>query len=165
MTTTPSHLTDPSTRYLKGGRATAILNRIVGWLVRRGLDLKGARILEVRGRTSGEPRTTPVNLLHLDGRDYLVAPRGQTQWVRNLRAAGEGALTTGRRRDVFTTTEVSDDAKAPVLRAYIDAWWFEVGNFFEGIDRDPTPEQLVAIAPGFPVFCIRLADREVSAGR
>jgi deazaflavin-dependent oxidoreductase (nitroreductase family) len=112
----------------------------------------GSRVLAVRGRKSGEWRTTPVNLLTLDSATYLVAPRGQAQWVRNLRAAGEGELRVGRRVQRFTATELADQDKPAVLRAYLKRWAWEVGMFFEGINADSTDEQLLAIAPGFPVF-------------
>lgn len=140
-------------RYVEPGRFTnRVFNPLVGWLTRRGLSLKGSRVLEVRGRRSGEWRATPVNLLELDGAQYLVAPRGHTQWVRNLRAAGEGRLRVGRRTTAFTATELADADKAPVIRAYLDQWAWEVGAFFEDLTADATDEQVAAAAPGFPVF-------------
>src|SRR3954454_8407986 len=72
-----------------------VFNRIVALLTRAGVSVWGSRELRVRGRTSGEWRTTPVNLLTLQGSQYLVAPRGETQWVRNLRVAGTGELRVG----------------------------------------------------------------------
>lgn len=140
-------------RYLAPGGATRrLMNPIVGGLVKLGVSVWGARILHVRGRTSGEWRTVPVNLLDLDGRTYLVAPRGNTQWVRNLRVAGSGRLQRGRRFDDFEASELDDAVKVPVLRAYLDRWGFEVGQFFEGIDADSTDAEVARIAPGFPVF-------------
>ncbi|MDX6578621.1 MAG: hypothetical protein QOJ47_170, partial [Gaiellales bacterium] len=107
----------------------------------------------VRGRTSGEPRRVPVNLLTLDGERYLVAPRGETQWVRNLRASGaEGTLLLGRRREPFVATELGDDEKPRVLRAYLKRLKAEVGMFFEGDAADAPDEELRRIAPGYPVF-------------
>jgi hypothetical protein len=88
---------------------------------------------------------------------YLVAPRGRTQWVRNLRAAGEGRLRLGRRYDDFTAVELADADKAPILRAYLESWAFEVGRFFDGVDAESTDAQLAAIAPGFPVFEVEIA--------
>jgi deazaflavin-dependent oxidoreductase (nitroreductase family) len=134
---------------------THVLNGFVAWLTRRGLSVWGSRVLEVRGRQSGEPRCVPVNLLVLDGREYLVSPRGEGQWVRNVRAAdGELHLLLGRRRDRRTATEVSDDEKVPVLRAYLRRWKFEVGMFFEGVDGNSPDEALRAIAPSHPVFLL-----------
>ena len=95
--------------------------------------MRGSRVLEVRGRSSGEPRRTPVNLLELEGERYLVAPRGETQWARNLRVSGEGRLLVGRRSESFTAVELADEEKAPVLRAYLKRWKFEVGVFFDGV--------------------------------
>lgn len=139
-------------RYLRPQRGDLIVNRLVGWLVRRGVSVAGARRLTVRGRTSGEPRTTVVNLLELDGERYLVAPRGHTQWVRNLRAAGEGTLTVGRRDEAFTADELADADKGPVLAAYLDRWAWEVGRFFEDLSADSDAAALAAAAPDFPVF-------------
>ena len=93
-------------------------------------------------------------LLDLDGTHYLVAPRGTTEWVRNLRAAGEGELRLGRRVEAFRAEELADADKMPVLRAYLRRWGWEVGQFFEGVTKDATDAELAAIAPGFPVFAV-----------
>ena len=129
-----------------------VFNRFVAFLTRRGVSILGSRVLAVRGRTSGEWRTTPVNLLELGGRRYLVSPRGTTHWVRNLRAAGTGELRLGSRVEAFRGRELSDDAKVPVLRAYLKRWKAEVGVFFGGVGPDSTDEQLRAIAPDHPAF-------------
>ena len=145
--------TDPAPRYLEPScLTTKVFNRTVQAMTRAGISVMGSRVLAVRGRKSGEWRTTPVNLLTLDGVTYLVAPRGQTQWVRNLRVAGGGELRVGRRVQRFTAAELADADKPPVLRAYLKRWAWEVGMFFENITADSTDEQLLGIAPGFPVF-------------
>lgn len=152
MTTAP---TAPlaSDRYLAPGWFTrAVFNPVVARLTRWGLSLKGSRVLEVRGRASGQLRSTVVNLLTVDGVRYLVAPRGETQWVRNLRVAGEGTLRVGRRREAITAIELPDADKPPVLRAYLAAWAWEVGQFFEGLDAESPDEVIAAAAPGFPAF-------------
>ncbi len=142
-------------RYLEPGWFTRnIFNRTVAGLTRLGISVAGSRVLRVRGRSSGEWRTTPVNVLSLDGVRYLVSPRGTTQWVRNLRAAGAGELQVGRRVRPFTASELTDDAKLPALREYLRKWGWEVGQFFDGIDKNSTDEQLNAIAAAFPVFRI-----------
>ena len=142
-------------RYVEPGWFTKnVFNRAVRWLTRRGVSVLGSRELRVVGRTTGSVRTTVVNLLDVDGQRYLVAPRGTTQWVRNLRAAGGGELRVGRRLEPFHFEELADDAKAPVLRAYVQRWGWEVGQFFEGIGKHPTEQDLAAIAPGFPVFAL-----------
>ena len=115
--------------------------------------MAGSRALEVRGRKTGEPRRTPVNLLTLGGTRYLVAPRGHTQWVRNLRAAGEGRLLLGRRAERFTAVELPDDDKVPILRAYLERWKWEVGAFFDA-GPDAADAELRRIAPDHPIFRI-----------
>ncbi len=129
-----------------------VFNRLVAWLTRRGISVWGSRVLAVRGRKSGQWRTTPVNVLTLDGRQYLVAPRGHVQWTHNMRAAGGGELHLGERVDTFTATEVADHDKTPVLRAYLKRWKAEVGVFFNGVGPDSPDDQLRRIAPDHPVF-------------
>lgn len=129
-----------------------VFNRAVTGLTRAGLSVMGSRILEVRGRKTREPRRTPVNLLEFEGSRYLVAPRGHTQWVRNLRASHEGRLWLGRRSESFTATELRDEDKPPLLRAYLKRWKVEVGAFFDGVGPDSTEEELRRIAPDHPVF-------------
>jgi deazaflavin-dependent oxidoreductase (nitroreductase family) len=131
-----------------------VFNRAVAGLTRAGVSFWGSRILEVRGRKSGEPRRTPVNLMELDGQRFLVAPRGHTQWVRNLRASGSGRLLIGRRGEDFTAVELTDDEKPALLRAYLRKWKWEVGQFFDGIGPDAPEEELRRIAPDHPVFRI-----------
>jgi deazaflavin-dependent oxidoreductase (nitroreductase family) len=140
-------------RYIRPGWLTRrVLNPAVGRLARLGLSPKGLRELRVRGRRSGEWRTTPVNLLELDGRRYLVAPRGTTEWVRNIRVAGGGELRLGRRCEEIAVRELDDVAKPDLLREYLHRWKGEVKVFFDGIDEHATDAQLAELAPGFPVF-------------
>jgi deazaflavin-dependent oxidoreductase (nitroreductase family) len=142
-------------RFHRPGWFTAhVFNRLVSGLTRAGVSMAGSRVLEVRGRTSGEWRRTPVNLLAHDGGRYLVAPRGHTQWVRNLRASGEGRLLLGRRAERFTAVELGDDEKPPLLREYLRRWGWEVGRFVEGLGPDSSDEELRRLAPDFPVFRI-----------
>src|SRR5919201_6560584 len=140
-------------RYVVPGWFTRnVFNRVVAALTRLGISVWGSRLLEVRGRKSGQPRRTPVNLLTLDGAKYLVAPRGHTQWVRNLRAAGEGELLLGRQRERFAGVEIADDRKEPILREYLKRWKWKVGQFFGGVDADAPEEDLRRIAPDNPIF-------------
>jgi len=134
-----------------------LFNGTVATLTRRGVSIWGSRLLYVRGRTTGEWRSNPVNVLTHDGNRYLVAPRGQTQWVRNLRAAGGGELRVGGRVERFTAAELANEQKPEVLRAYLKRWKFEVGIFFEGVNADAPDAKLLEIAPGYPVFQIKTA--------
>jgi deazaflavin-dependent oxidoreductase (nitroreductase family) len=146
-------------RYLQPGWFTRnVFNRLVAGLTRLGVSVWGSRVLEVRGRTSGQARRVPVNLLMVDGARYLVAPRGETQWVRNLRASsGAGSLLLGRRREDFTASELADDDKPVLLRAYLTRWKAEIGMFFEGVGPESSDDELRRVAPGYPVF--RLGER------
>ncbi len=144
-----------STHFQEPGWFTKnVFNRLVAGLTRLGLPLAGSRVLEVKGRKSGEWRKTPVNPLPFDGERYLVAPRGHTQWVRNMRAAGGGRLVIRGRTEEFRAAEVADADKAPILRAYLEKWKWEVGAFFAGVGPDASDEELLRIAPDHPVFQI-----------
>jgi deazaflavin-dependent oxidoreductase (nitroreductase family) len=149
-------MSDPNRRYLEPDWFTrSILNPTVEVLTKIGVSFWGSRILEVRGRKSGEWRSVPVNLLSLDGADYLVAPRGETQWVRNIRVAGGGRLRLGSTVTEFEADEVDDVNKPEILRPYLQRWKWEVGQFFEGVGPDAPQEELAAIAPNHPVFRIQ----------
>ena len=93
-----------------------------------------------------------MNLLEYEGDRYLVAPRGTTQWVRNMRAAGEGELRLGRRVERFEATEIADADKPAILKAYLRRWRAEVGVFFEGVDANASDDELLRIAPNHPIF-------------
>ena len=135
-----------------------VFNRIVARLTKLGLSLMGSRVLSVRGRKTGEWRSTPVNLLVLDGQRYLVAPRGHTQWVKNLRATNEARLQLGRKVETFRAEEIADADKTPMLRLYLKKWAWEVGTFFSGdVTKNSPEETLHHIAPGVPVFKIHPA--------
>lgn len=140
-------------RYLAPSRGNKALSDVIRTLTGYGLSVFGSRVLVVRGRTSGQPRTTAVNLLRHQAADYLVAARGETQWARNLRAAGSGELRIGRRVRRFSAVELADDTeKAAVLRAYVHRWRFEVGAFFPDVDARTTSAQWLDLAPRYPVF-------------
>ena len=142
-------------RYIQPGWVTRnVFNRVIAGLTRLGISVWGSRILRVRGRKTGEFRSVPVNLLTVDGQRYLVAPRGHTQWVRNLRAAGEGELRVGRRTEGFHATEMDDGDKVEILRRYLKRWKAEVGVFFGGVSAKSSDDELRRIAPDHPVFRI-----------
>jgi len=129
-----------------------VFNGLVALSTRLGLSVWGSRVLRVRGRKSGEWRSSPVNLLTFEGRQYLVAPRGHTQWVRNIRVSGAGELVLGSRVQPFRAVEIPDDQKVPLLRHYLKRWKFEVGMFFSGVSDSSPDAELRRIAPEHPVF-------------
>ena len=135
-----------------------VFNRAVAGLTRMGVSVLGSRVLRVKGRKTGEPRTTPVNLLTVDGTRYLVAARGETQWVRNLRAAGgRGELLLGSKAESFQATELADADKPDIQRPYLKRWKAEVGVFFDGVSADSPPSEMERIAPLHPVFRLSAA--------
>jgi deazaflavin-dependent oxidoreductase (nitroreductase family) len=128
-----------------------VFNPLVAGLHRLGISLQGSQTLALRGRKSGETRTNPVNPFELDGTTYLLAPRGTTQWVRNMRAAGEGELRSGRKVRHFRATEVPDSEKLPLMRLYMDKWSWEVKGFL-GIDAKASDDEIERILPDHPAF-------------
>ena len=142
--------------YIKPGFfTTSVFNPIVKFLVGRlGVRLKGAHVLSVQGRRTGEWRSIPVNPLTLGGLRYLVAPRGETEWVRNIRVSRTGRLTLGGKTETVRVEEVADRDKPPILRAYLEEWAWEVGRFFRGVGADASDAELARVAPQHPVFRI-----------
>jgi len=132
-------------------------NHLFGILVGLGLGLSHNYLLQVRGRKSGRIYSTPVDLLLLNGTRYLVAPRGETQWVRNVRSAGEIALKKGRSRHVFRIREIADEQKAAVLKAYLDQFRKTVQRYFP-VPADSNAAAFAAIASRHPVFELEPAD-------
>ena len=129
-----------------------LFNPLVAFVTNRGLSVRGSRILVVRGRKSGQIRRIPVNPLEINGKRYLVAPRGETEWVRNLRAARGGELRLGRQHEPIGVEELPDDAKPPILREYLRRWKTETGKFFDGVTAESADAELRRIAPRHPVF-------------
>lgn len=129
-----------------------VFNPIVARCTRWGISVMGSRVLSVPGRVSGEIRSTPVNVLEVDGRRFLVAPRGATQWVLNVRAAGGCDLRVGRRVESVRARELDDVDKPAVLRSYLRRWKWEVGRFFDGVGPDSTDADLLGVAARHPVF-------------
>ncbi len=141
--------------YKKPGWFTLhVFNGLVAFATRLGLSVMGSRVLRVRGRKTGEWRSTPVNLLSLEGERYLVAPRGETQWVRNMRVVGGGELLLGKNTEPFIAVELSDEEKPEILRAYLRRWKSEVGVFFDGVGPSSSDDEMRRIAPEHPVFRI-----------
>ena len=124
-------------------------------MTRLGVSVYGSRVLMVKGRKTGDWRTTPVNLLKVEGTQYLVAPRGHTQWVRNLKVAGGGKLLLGRSSQDFTAEELTEAEKPSILREYLQRWKWEVGTFFEGVGPEASREDLERIGPNHPIFRLK----------
>ena len=140
--------------YQKPDAMTArVINPLIIALTKLGLSVRGAHVLAVRGRKTGMVHEVPVNPIEVEGARYLVAPRGETQWARNLRATGVAELRVGRQREQIRVTELADEAKLPVLRAYLRRWQRETGRFF-GVDANASDEELRRRAPDHPVFRI-----------
>jgi deazaflavin-dependent oxidoreductase (nitroreductase family) len=155
MTTTPAP-TEPTHYNRPGWFMRKAMTPLLNLMMRAGISVWGARVLEHQGRRSGKPFHTPVNLLVVDDQQYLVAARGETEWVRNVRAAqGQLVLILGRRRQSYLATEVPVAERAEILRSYLRRWKFEVGMFFEGVGPDSTDAEFAAIAERHPVFILR----------
>ncbi len=134
------------------GSVTA-MNAVVRLMTKVGMAPGGTRTLAVVGRTSGAVQQTPVNLLEQDGHCYLVSPRGNSQWVRNVRAAGELELRRGRRVQRYLAVEITDEAKVPVLRGYLTKWIKQVHSLLPApVDGSSSDAELTAVAPKLPVF-------------
>jgi deazaflavin-dependent oxidoreductase (nitroreductase family) len=153
-----SSATEHFRRKRPGWFTSRVFNPAVAAVTRLGISVWGSRVLEVRGRKSGQPRRTPVNVLSFEGSSYLVAPRGDTQWARNLRASGECSLLIGRGGGKhYVASELGDEEKPPILRAYLKRWKFEVGVFFDGIGPDSSDNELRQASSKHPVFRLAAA--------
>lgn len=128
-----------------------IFNRAFGFLVGLGLGFGHNYLLEVRGRKSGKLFSTPVDLLDRNGKRYLVAPRGRTQWVRNAEAAGEITLRKGSTRQKFSLRPLTDSEKPAILKAYLDSFKSEVQRYFPIAAGSPV-EAFFEIVPSYPAF-------------
>jgi len=139
-------------RYDEPNLAARAGNEVIRWLAEAGVRIAGTRALRVRGRKTGKLRGVVINLLSVDGRDYVVSPRGNTQWARNARAAG--SVETGprwRSREV-RIAEVADDAKPQLLRRYLGRWYWEVKGHVGGLTPESTDDEMGAAASSIPVF-------------
>jgi deazaflavin-dependent oxidoreductase (nitroreductase family) len=109
------------------------------------------QVLEVRGRKTGKVYSLPVDLLAREGSLYLVAPRGNTQWSRNVDAVGELTLRRGRQRRRYRIRSLSESEKPLILKAYLDAFRNEVQRFFPVAAGSPL-EAFTPLAPRYPAF-------------
>ncbi|MEU0499188.1 nitroreductase/quinone reductase family protein [Mycobacterium sp. NPDC006124] len=142
-------------RYDEPNRAARATNAVFRWLAEAGVSVAGTRALRVRGRTTGKLRVVVVNLMTVDGRDFVVSPRGNTQWVRNARAAGEVQMGPRWRRRTVRITEIADDAKPELLRRYLDRWFWEVKGHVGGLTPDSSDDHVRAVAPTIPILELR----------
>jgi deazaflavin-dependent oxidoreductase (nitroreductase family) len=126
-------------------------NGAYGFLVGLGLGFSYNCLLQVRGRKSGNIYSTPINLLELKGKQFLVAPRGRTQWVRNAEAAGEITLKRGQSKQRFRLRPLGEDEKPEVLKAYLDSFKREVQTYFP-VPAGSPPEAFRALAESYPAF-------------
>lgn len=140
-----------TTRYDEPDLTARATNAVFRWLAEAGISIAGTRALRVRGRKTGQLRGVVVNLMTVDGRDYVVSPRGNTQWVRNARAAGEVEMGPRWRGRTVRIVEVADDAKLDLLKRYIDRWYWEVKGHVGGLTPQSTDEQIRAVAPSIPI--------------
>jgi hypothetical protein len=143
-----------SMRYDEPNLVAKAGNAVIRWLAEVGVSIMGSHALRVRGRKSGELRGVVINLMTVDGVDYLVSPRGNTQWARNARAAGEVEVGPRWRSRRVTITEVADDAKPPLLKHYLDRWFWEVKGHIGGLTPQSTTDEIRAGAPAIPVFAL-----------
>ncbi|TAM63607.1 nitroreductase/quinone reductase family protein [Mycobacterium sp.] len=146
-----------STRYEEPNRAARAANVVIRWLADAGISIAGTRALRVRGRKTGKQRAVVVNLLTVDGVDYLVSPRGNTQWARNVRAAAVVEMGSRWHRQRVRASEVGDAAKPDLLRRYLARWYWQVKDYVGGLTPDSTDEQFRAAAPTIPVFALTKA--------
>ena len=128
-----------------------LFNRAYGFLVGLGLGLSHSYLLQVRGRKSGRIYSTPIDLLELNGKRFLVAPRGRTQWVRNAETAGEVILKRGRTRQSFRLRPLSDAEKPAILKAYLDAFRREVQRYFP-VPAGSPPQAFAELVESYPAF-------------
>ncbi len=141
-------------RYDEPGRAARAGNVLIRRLAELGISIAGTRALRVRGRTTGKFRGVVVNVLTVDGVDYLVSTRGNTQWARNVRAAGVAEVGPRWRRRQRRATEVADPAKPELLRQYLGKWYWEVKGHVAGLSPASSDDELWAAAPSIPVFVL-----------
>ncbi len=131
-------------------------NALVTALLRAGVKVGSMSLLTVRGRKSGQPRTTPVAVIERDGERWLVAPFGDVNWVRNLRAAGEATLKRGRRAETVTAMELSTEEAAVILKRSLDGAPAFLRQYFDVTPASPLAD-FVREAPRHPVFRVRPA--------
>jgi deazaflavin-dependent oxidoreductase (nitroreductase family) len=135
---------------------TRLGNVVSSAMIRLGMGPSGMHLLRVRGRKTGVPRVTPVNLIKHDGRRWLVAPYGEVAWVRNARAAGEAELLRGSAVEHARLREATAEEAAPVLRSYLQQLRLVVGSYFD-VTPSSSDADFAAEASRHPVFLLTVA--------
>jgi hypothetical protein len=143
--------------YLRPGAVDRIFGRMLAFLVWIGLIRGHFYVLEVRGRRSGRTISLPVDPIDLEGQRYLVCARGDSNWVRNARTAGEVVLVRAMRRQRYAVRELPPGMRPPVLKAYLDHFASEVQRFFP-IPKGSVVESFNDLAPRYPVFELQPLD-------
>ncbi|WP_236983628.1 MULTISPECIES: nitroreductase/quinone reductase family protein [Mycobacterium] len=143
-----------SMHYQQPSRIERSANTLMRWLAELGIGIAGTRALRVRGRKTGTPRGVVVNLLTVDGTDYVISPRGDTQWARNVRAAGVVELGSRWHRESRAISEVADDVKPAILRRYLARWYWQVKAYVGGLTPESDDADYRAAAPRIPVFAL-----------
>lgn len=144
-------MTTEMTSFRQPSVIETIFNRSFGFLVGLGLGFPHNYLLQVKGRKTGRIYSTPIDLLELEGKKYLVAPRGRTQWVRNAEAAGEVVLKRGRKRQSYYIRPIADAGKPRILKAYLDRFRGEVQRYFP-VQAGSDEQGFTVIATQYPVF-------------
>jgi deazaflavin-dependent oxidoreductase (nitroreductase family) len=137
--------------FLRPTFADRLVNGLFGFLVGLGVGLRHNYLLQVTGRRTGRLYSTPVNILDCDGRRFLVAPRGETQWVRNARSSGQLWLKKGRKRQAYRVREVADAEKPKLLKTYLDRFRTTVQRYFPVPAGSPA-ESFSHLAWRYPIF-------------
>jgi deazaflavin-dependent oxidoreductase (nitroreductase family) len=144
-------MTPPIPEFREPSAVERLFNRAFGFLVGLGLGFSYNYLLEVRGRKSGKLYSTPIDLLELKGKRFLVAPRGRTQWVRNAEAAGEITLRRRSTRLKFRLRPLSDTEAPEILKAYLDNFKSEVQRYFP-VPAGSPPEAFSTLTASYPAF-------------
>ena len=150
--------------YLRPGALERILGRTLVFLVRVGLVRGHFYVLEIRGRKSGRTISLPVDPLDFEGQRYLVCARGNANWVRNARTAGEVVLVRAMRRRRYAARELPPDMRPPILKAYLDRFAGEVQRFFP-VPKGSAVESFNDLAPRYPVFALQPLNETRARGR
>jgi deazaflavin-dependent oxidoreductase (nitroreductase family) len=139
--------------YNRPSGLTKAMNGLFGWIAARGMGPGKTYEIEVTGRSSGEPRKVPVNIVEFEGKRYLVAPRGETEWVRNVRAAAGLAILRRKEDEDVRLTEIAEAERAPIIQKYLGENAMVTKSSF-GIEPTAPIEEFQRIAPRHPTFLV-----------